>query len=96
MPWVPLTAGAGLVVWLIVLWHVRAQVRHSERLPQSVREGALVAVYAACIGGLLASLGFVDAITPDASATLAIAWRAAVLAAGVYALIGSAMGGHAD
>lgn len=96
MPWVPVTAGTGLVVWLLVLWRVRAQVRHSERLPEAVREGALVAVYAACIGGLLASLGFVDVISQDASAGLAIAWRAAVLAAGVYALIGSAMGGHAD
>ena len=55
-----------------------------------------VAVLAACIGGTLASLGFTDLITDETSAALAIAWRASVLACGIYALIGSAMDGRAD
>lgn len=95
-PWVPVTSVLALSAWTWVLWRVRAQVRHSELLPESVREGALVAVFAACIGGTVASLGFTGWISADASAVLAIAWRAAVLACGVYALIGSAMADRAD
>lgn len=91
---VPFVAFAGLVVWLAVAYRVRAQLRHTEKMPEAVREGSLVAVYAACIGGTLASLGFVSAIGPDVSTTLAIAWRMAVLVCGAYAFIGSAMDGH--
>lgn len=90
-PWVPVTSVLALGTWTWVLWRIRAQVRHSELLPEAVREAALVAVFAACIGGTLASLGFTGIISADASAAMAIAWRAAVLAAGCYALIGSAM-----
>lgn len=96
LPWVPVTSAMALLVWTLVLYRVRAQVRHSERLPESVREGSLVAVMAACVGGTLASLGFTDVITDELSALLAIAWRTAVLACGVYALIGSAMDGRVD
>lgn len=95
LPWVFVTSAMALLVWTLVLYRVRAQVRHSERLPESVREGSLVAVMAACIGGTLASLGFLDVITIEMSALLAIAWRASVLACGIYALIGSAMDGRA-
>ena len=95
-PWVPVTSVLALGAWLLVLYRVRTQVRHSELLPEAVREGSLVAVLAACIGGTLASLGFTDLITDQASAVLAIAWRASVLACGIYALIGSAMDGRAD
>ena len=96
IPWVPVTSAMALVSWLLVLYRVRAQVRHSELLPEAVREGSLVAVLAACTGGTLASLGFIEAISAEASAFLAIAWRAAVLACGIYALIGSAMDGRVD
>lgn len=89
--WVPITSSLALLIWLLVLWKVRAQVRHIEQLPEAVREASLVAVYAACIGGTFASLGFTGDISTDLSAVLAISWRAAVLASGVYALIGSAM-----
>lgn len=95
IPWVPVTSAMALGAWLLVLYRVRAQVRHSELLPEAVREGSLVAVLAACIGGTLASLGFTDLITDETSAALAIAWRASVLACGIYALIGSAMDGRA-
>lgn len=94
-PWVPVASALALLAWTVVLYRVRAQVRHSELLPEAVREASLVAVMAACIGGTLASLGFTDVITSELSAVLAIAWRTAVLAAGVYALIGSAMDGRA-
>ena len=96
LPWVPVTSVLALGSWFLVLYRVRAQVRHSELLPESVREGSLVAVMAACAGGTLASLGFTATISDEASAALAIAWRAAVLACGIYALIGSAMGDRAD
>ncbi len=96
LPWVPITSAMALGAWLLVLYRVRAQVRHSELLPEAVREGSLVAVLAACIGGTLASFGFTDLITDEASAALAIAWRASVLACGIYALIGSAMDGRVD
>lgn len=91
LPWVPVTSALALIVWLLVLWKVRAQVRHSEQMPDAVRESALVSVYAACFGGTVASLGFLDIFPAETSAALAIAWRAAVLVAGVYALIGSTM-----
>lgn len=96
IPWVPVTSAAALAVWVLVLYRIRAQVRHSELLPEAVREGSLVAVLAACVGGTLASFGFTDLISDETSAVLAIAWRASVLACGIYALIGSAMDGRAD
>lgn len=96
IPWVPVTSIAALSVWVLVLYRIRAQVRHSELLPEAVREGSLVAVLAACLGGTLASFGFTDVISDETSAALAIAWRAGVLACGIYALIGSAMDGRAD
>lgn len=96
IPWVPVTSAAALAVWFLVLYRIRAQVRHSELLPESVREGSLVAVLAACVGGTLASFGFTDLISDETSAALAIAWRASVLACGIYALIGSAMDGRVD
>ena len=96
LPWVPVTSAMALLAWTVVLYRVRAQVRHSELMPEVVREGSLVAVLAACIGGTVASFGFTETISDEASALVAIAWRAAVLACGVYALIGSAMDGRVD
>lgn len=96
LPWVPAVSILALGAWALVLYRVRSQVRHSELLPESVREGSLVATLAACVGGTLASFGFTDTISDEASAVLAIAWRSSVLACGVYALIGSAMGDRAD
>lgn len=96
IPWVPVVSVMALGAWLMVLYRVRAQVRHSELMPEAVREGSLVAVLAACVGGTVASLGFTDLITDEASAAVAIAWRASVLACGIYAIIGSAMDGRAD
>lgn len=96
IPWVPVTSMLALASWLLVLYRIRAQVRHSELLPEAVREGSLVAVLAACVGGTLASFGFTGLITDEASAALAIAWRASVLACGIYAIIGSASDGRAD
>lgn len=86
---VPIIALGALVTWSAVLVAVRDHLRHSETLPDAVREGALVAVYAACLGGLAASLGFVDLIPASVSALLATAWRSAVMACGIYALIGA-------
>lgn len=94
--WVPITAAAALVTWLVVLVMEHDHVRNTEAMPAAVREASLVAVLAACAGGTLASLGFIQAIGSAESAFLAIAWRAAVLACGVYAIIGSAMDGRAD
>ena len=51
IPWVPVTSALALASWLLVLYRIRAQVRHSELLPEAVREGSLVAVLAACVGG---------------------------------------------
>lgn len=96
LPWVPISSAFALLIWTAVVYRVRAQVRHSEQLPEAVREASLVAVFAACIGGTAASLGFTDNISDELSAVIAIAWRSAVLACGVYAFIGSAMDGHAD
>ena len=54
-----------------------------------MRDAAVVSVYAALLGGLLASLGFPGYISSELSASLGAAWRTAVLAAGLYALIGT-------
>jgi len=93
--WVPLTAVLALAVWSLVLVSEHDHVRSLDSMPDAVVEGSLVAVMAACIGGLVASLGWVDVLETEATAFVATAWRAAVLAAGVYALIGSAMDGRA-
>lgn len=84
-----------LGAWLAVLVRLRRTIRHSELWPDPVTEGAVVAVLAACAGGTLASLGFNGMIGDEVSAALAIAWRAAVFACGVYAFIGSATDGRA-
>lgn len=86
---VPTMAVAALCVWSLVLWRCRSYVAGYGALPHAVKEGLFVAVLAACGGGLVASLGFVDAIPVDVSAAAASAWRAAVLVAGVYAFIGT-------
>ena len=85
---VPAMAVAALCVWSLVLWRCRGYMTGSGSLPRSVKEGLFVAVLSACGGGLVASLGFVDAIPVDLSAAAASAWRAAVLVAGIYAIIG--------
>jgi len=88
-----IVGAASLAVWSAVavrcLW--------LDAMPRSVRAGALVAVYAACLGGLVASLGFWGALDTHDSALVGAAWRAAVLVAGLYALKGaaSATGGRA-
>ncbi len=84
---VPVVAALGLAAWLAVLWLSRG---HPGGVP-AVREAALVGIYAACVGGLASSLGFVGTITSDHAAVLAVAWRTAVLVAGLYAVIGAAM-----
>lgn len=94
--WVPIVSAAALLAWLVVVAMERDHVRNTDTLPEAVREASLVAVLAACAGGTLASLGFTETISSDASAFLAIGWRAAVLACGAYAIIGSAMDGRAD
>lgn len=94
--WVPITSALALLAWSIVVVLERDHVQNTDGLPPAVREASLVAVLAACAGGTVASLGFVDAISDSASAFLAIAWRSAVLACGVYAIIGSASDGRAD
>lgn len=86
---VPIIALGALAAWTGVLVQVRDELRHSDQLPEAVRESALVAVYAACLGGLAASLGFIDVIDGSLAALLATAWRSAVLACGIYALIGA-------
>lgn len=85
-----------LGTWLVVLARMRRVIRHSALWPDPVTEGALVAVVAACAGGTIASMGFNGMIGDEASAAVAIAWRAAVAASGVYAIIGSAMDGRSD
>ena len=86
---VPLIAAAALAVWTGVLVLILGDLRHDGCLPEAVREGSIVAVYAACLGGLVASLRFVDWIDGGTSALFASAWRSAVLVAGIYALIGA-------
>lgn len=93
--WVPIVSALALGAWTLVVILEHDHVRRMEAMPPAVREASLVAVLAACIGGTVASLGFTETIPADVSAAVAIAWRAAVLAAGVYAIIGSAMDGRA-
>lgn len=91
--WVPIVSAVALTSWVLVLVLEHDHMRRMDRMPHAVREASLVAVLAACIGGTVASLGFTGAIPTDLSAAAGIAWRAAVLACGVYALIGSATDG---
>ena len=94
--WVPVVSAAALGAWLAVLVRIRGVLRHSELWPDAIAEASMVAILAACAGATLASLGFNGMIGGDASAALAIAWRASVLACGIYAFIGSATDGRAD
>lgn len=94
--WVPIVSALALASWVVVILLERDHVRRVDAMPDAVREASLVAVIAACVGGTVASLGFTEAISSDVSAAAAIAWRAAVLACGVYAIIGSASDGRAD
>jgi len=94
--WVPITSAFAFLSWVAVVVMERDHVRNTDGLPAAVREASLVAVLAASGGGTIASLGWVQAIGPETSAFLAIAWRAAVLACGVYAIIGSAVDGRAE
>lgn len=90
--WLPLVAiSLALVIWLLVLWLERQALTHSWQLPEPVRAGSLVAVLAACVGGLITSLGFVDILPGPMVLGAGVAWRSAVLAAAVYALTGSVM-----
>ena len=79
-------AVASLVVWVAVGVTV-ARCRHC---PRTVRAGALVAVYAAVIGGVVTSAGYVDLLDPHTTAMAGTAWRSAVLVAGLHALMGAA------
>lgn len=76
-----------LVVWVIVLGSQWGLLRRDEPLPNPVREATVVALLSALVGGTIASLGFAEALDGNISAIFGGAWRGAVLACGVYALV---------
>lgn len=82
---VPVVAGVALGTWLVVGILVAHLVKRGRRVPRIVTEAAYVSVYAACAGGLFASLGFTGALDSTTSAILAVAWRTTVLVCGLYA-----------
>lgn len=86
---VPLLALAATCAWVATLVVVLPYHRRHDYLPRPVQEALFVAVLAAAVGGLVASLGFVELLSSSTSAAAASAWRAAMLAAGLYALTGA-------
>jgi len=78
-------AWTNLAVWLI-LAGVGAWMRvKGIHIPDYLVAAAIVATCSAAIGGAATSLSFIGAASPE---MWAVGWRAAMLMAGVYGLVG--------
>lgn len=75
-----------LVIWSAVLALVWQDLLNNRPMPQPVQEAAIVALFSVLILAVPASLGFAEALDGNVSAVFGGAWRASVLACGVYAL----------
>lgn len=73
-------------VWLAVIVLNWRPLREQEPMPDALRHAIVVALPAASLGSAVSALGFVAAIPSEWSVWFSAAWRAAMLAAGPYAL----------
>ena len=80
---------ANLTIWGTVF--LRTRWYHRRQLVDGIRTAALVALLSVSAGGSVSSLGFVDVLPSEASATIATAWRTAMLVCGLYALWASVL-----
>jgi hypothetical protein len=93
---VPTIALVALITWVVVLWMERDHLKDRNAMPLGVRDAALVGLLCALIGGLLSSLGFAHIIDADASQTLAVLYRTAIMATGFYAAYASWKNHHTN